>query len=249
MVCKNCGAEFRDDALQCPFCGCENTGLAEKLHKQQVGEVVAKIRNVREEAQKEGKKISSKASRAFIILLGVLLAVIVLGYIASEIVSAVKTGAERKREEAYLAELEAYYQKGDYDGLSECYRNSPNRVITVKSEKYNEVVFAWGYMKHIVDYTGYIRSGEYATTLTVYSILEDFNMLYRYADLKANDNTVYGNEKVLRDFAYEAERLIRETLDVTDEQIEAVKNMQLQYGYTDGTLQYMADEIWKRLDT
>ncbi len=242
MVCKYCGAEFEDNAPQCPFCHSENTELAERIYKKQVGEVLGKIRNVKEEAKKEERRISRKAVKIFLVSVAVLLAVIALWHIVSEVISVVKINTEKKKEDVYLAELDAYYQKGDYDGLKEYYYGSSD-VFTFRAEKYREVVYALGYMYNIRRF----ETEEPLFPINIYAILEDFNGLYRLTEEKTNDSTVYGNEDVLLGFLAEAEEFLKETLGMTEAGIEAVKEAKLENGSFDSTLQDITDEICNRL--
>ena len=205
-------------------------------------EVIGKIRNVNEEAKKEERRISRKAVKFFLISVVVLVAVIALWHVISEVSSVVEINKEKEKEEVYLAELDAYYQKGDYDGLHEYYYSNSG-VFTFRAEKYREVVYAWRYMYNI----GRFKAGEPLFPIAIYAILEDFNGLSRLAEEKTNDNTVYGNEDVLLGFMAESEEFLRETLGMTEAQIETVREAQLKQGSFDSTLQSIADEICNRL--
>jgi hypothetical protein len=241
MICKYCGAEFEDNVLECPFCHGENTELADRMYKKQVGEVIGKIKNVKEETKKEERRISKKAVKVFIISVAVLVAAIALTHLASEVSSVANVNMEKEQEKAYLAELDAYYQKGDYDGLSEYYYSSS--TFSFRAEKYHEVVYAWGQLYYIRRF----KTGDTVYPITIYAILEDFNKLNRMTYEKTNDNTVYGNEEILLGFVAESEEFLIETLGMTEAQIEMVKEAQLESDSFDSTLQSITDEICNRL--
>ena len=74
-----------------------------------------------------------------------------------------------------------------------------------------------------------------------------FQRIEQITEEKTNDNTVYGNEDVLLGFMAESEEFLRETLGMTEAQIETVREAQLKQGSFDSTLQSIADEICNRL--
>ena len=243
MICKYCGAKFKNDAPECPFCKSENTDLADKIYHNQVRTVISKIKYIKEEVKKEDISFAKKAAKVLLISLGALFTVTVLYYVVSDVYAVIKAGREKEREEAYLARLEAYYQNGDYDGLRDCYYDSKG-VFTQKDQKYREVINAWDYMSSIRR----IMVSERIFSAEIYFILEYFNQLYIWTEEKINDNTVYGNEQILMDFIAEAEAYLRETLGMTEAQIEMVKNTQLDVGrQNNSTIRNIADEICNRL--
>lgn len=242
MICKYCGAEFEDNAPECPFCRNENAEYADRAYEKQLDEVITKIRNVKEETKKEERRISKKAAKFFLAALGILIAATALIYIVSVIISVKNVNTEKGKERAYLAELDAYYQKGDYEGLAECYFNSSD-VFSFRAEKYREVVYAWEYMYNIRRF----KAGQTLFPITIYAILEDFNGLSKMTEEKTNDSTVYGNEQILLDFLKESEAFLREDLGMTEDQIEMVREAQLESGPSDPALQGITDEICSRL--
>jgi hypothetical protein len=247
MICKNCGAELEDNVLECPFCLSENTELADKMYEKQFEEVISKIENVKEEAKKEEKKISKKAVKIFFLSMVVLLAIIVLRYVISEVSSIIEENREKKKEAAYLAEIDVYYQKGDYEGLYEYDDN--NSVFSYEGYKYSEVASAWGCMANLREFKEKKESGEPLYPILIYVILKDFNKFSKIIEEKTTDNTVFGNEQILLDFMAEYTDCLNETLGLTEAQIETIKELQLDsvsFG-KDDTLLSLVDEICDRL--
>lgn len=243
MICKYCGAKFKNDASECPFCKSENTELTDKIYHNRVGAAISKIKNVKEEVKHKERIFTKKAAEGFLVFVGVLLIATVLYYVISDVYAVIKSGREKEKEEAYLARLETYYQKGDYAGLHACYYDNKD-VFTQKDQKYREVIYAWDYMSSIRR----MMDAERIFPIDIYYVLEYYNKIYIWTEEKTNDNTVYGNEQILLDFISEAESFLRETLGMTEIQIETVKDAQLDVDRdNNSSLRKIADEICNRL--
>lgn len=117
MICKNCGSEYIDGLLQCPYCGTEDTKEAAEQQKEYIEEYKDKIDGLKDIPEQVARKGKSKATNAIIAV--VVLTVFVCIVVA--IVSSLLGANELEHQEKHLAKLEELYQEKDFDELESYY--------------------------------------------------------------------------------------------------------------------------------
>ena len=219
MICKNCGSEFTDGLLQCPYCGTEDAKEAVEQQKEYIEEYKEKIDDLKELPERVAKKGKSKATNVIICLM--LLSVCMCMVVA--IISSLLGGNKLQNQEKHLEKLEELYQAKDFEELEAYYEKINMRGG--RFTKYDRVVDVYGrlfYMdslklnyEHIRDYSKPIAEME--------SLQEDFwyvfGILYDIKEFEEQDFS-YGEEEgilYLKEIYVDG---LKEYALLTDEEIE-----------------------------
>lgn len=143
MICPNCGGEFADWALKCPYCGSVNDKGAEKEYMKHMDELRKRLDNLDEESAADYNKSMSKTIKRLLIAIGTILAAAAVILI---IVFVIKKNETQKSDNFYIAEkawqteeykkLDAMYDEGDYDGILEEYYETLNGDYSITSWKH-----------------------------------------------------------------------------------------------------------------
>ena len=115
MICENCGAEYDEHLLLCPYCGTENDRAAQLEHQKEMhdlNEKTEKLRQAPERAARKGSQIVTKMAVAAVI--GVLVVSAVIW-----VVTRIQAGNALGQQEKQLAQLEEYYEAGDYEQMEQ----------------------------------------------------------------------------------------------------------------------------------
>ena len=102
MICENCGAEYDEHLLLCPYCGTENDRAAQLEHQKEMhdlNEKTEKLRQAPERAARKGSQIVTKMAVAAVI--GVLVVSAVIW-----VVTRIQAGNALGQQEKQLAQLE-----------------------------------------------------------------------------------------------------------------------------------------------
>ena len=110
MICPNCGAEFSDDTLACPYCGCENETAAKAHQKAEISGIYAKIAALLQRPEQTVRRASRLLLRIGLILIGIFLIALLAAFLYARI--SPEMAYQKQREQ--LEQLEALYQEGDY---------------------------------------------------------------------------------------------------------------------------------------
>ena len=86
MICPNCGGEFADWALKCPYCGGVNDKGAEAEYMKHMEELRKRLDNLDEESEASYSKSMSRTVKRLLIVIGILLAAAVVIILAFFIV-------------------------------------------------------------------------------------------------------------------------------------------------------------------
>ena len=117
MICKNCGSEYIDGLLQCPYCGTEDTKEAAEQQKEYIEEYKDKIDGLKDMPEQVAQKGKSKATNAMISVVVFIIFVCIVVAIVSSLLGA----NELEHQEKHLAKLEELYQEKDFDELESYY--------------------------------------------------------------------------------------------------------------------------------
>ncbi len=140
MICPNCGGEFADWALKCPYCGGVNDKASEAEYMKHMEELRTKLDNLDEESEADYSKAMNKTVKRLLIVIGILLAAAAVIIIA---VFIVKKNTLQNDEDFYAAEkawqkeeykkLDAMYEEGDYDGIIDEYYEALDETYSISS--------------------------------------------------------------------------------------------------------------------
>ncbi|MDD6194685.1 MAG: hypothetical protein PUB19_07285 [Lachnospiraceae bacterium] len=140
MICKNCGAEFQDNARNCPFCGADNFEQSLKEHQDTLNDSNRKAHFWNSLPE----RLARKGQRAIVLGLIIFLAVAAIVAVVGVSVSKVNAKREYEKQMQAVEELETLYQDKDYEGVARRYRELELGYQS-KFEKYQETTILDGY--------------------------------------------------------------------------------------------------------
>lgn len=246
MICPACGAELRENAAHCDYCGSEIAGVAAKQHKD-------RLKRLENERKALGvtlpRKIINKYTRVIVKAVPVLLllaAVLCLGAFA---IGKVKAGRDKRMEAQHTDRLETLYAAGQLKELSEYI--SEHDLYGYQYEKYYEVArvygsyYVWAYdnwqsfNEHKPTDDAAIRQGE------LYWVLYPALTGMRFAKEWYTDKGIQGNEELLKDLYTEMSGFLEDTLLFTKEEIARMESLE---EYNEETLKQYAAVADTRLE-
>lgn len=193
MICKSCGAEYKENQITCPFCGAENV---EEAYRRQE-DYVDRLRRKSEFLARLPEwcvKIIGNAMKHFAIIGAVFFVVVLI--IAFLVVSIQGSMGVRKMERN-LAKLEKLYDKGDYEKLSDFYWDLDD-TYGGSYEKYYRTISVYNRTEWVMyqmeklsdDYVEYITEDEMDSMLqdlvkTLYEIEEMEKLGFIYEEGEA----------------------------------------------------------------
>ena len=133
MVCKECGAQFDENELLCPYCGAENFQVA----KEQQDEYVKNYKRKKKEIKRMPEKLVKKTTKSMFYLAGGLFIGVILLLIVVTAFSKIVSSDMLARQEKELANLESYYVQGDYETMCNYLEKIDKRGGSY--EKYNRI--------------------------------------------------------------------------------------------------------------
>lgn len=226
MICKNCGNEYDEHEVVCPFCGTENELEAKRREKQDL----LKAERQEEDEEKEKAERIALFKKIGIISAAVLVVLLCIFFFVYKYTTS-DTAVEKKAEE--LATLENYYQNQEYaeiiDYLQDCeysYTSDYEKYITVSriasaGEQYI------GKMEKLREQS---KTENVTPTLsnTLSEILGQLKILNKYE----SDGFVYGEEEVVRYYQEIYRHDLLEVALLTEDELEyevAVSSMGRDY--------------------
>lgn len=230
MICSYCGAAYRKNADRCPNCQSENPLMIEK-RKNRVRQAIdaQAMEAVKDLPQKKVKK----AHTVVIIVLVGLLVLLVVGYVLGYTLTKYKAKLEYAAYEHNVERLEKLLAQEQWEAFSDYYYD--HECWDSKYDKYEQLIDA---RVHGIDNIKYYCN-EYHRMVESYNsegvnqyidwakndLEETFGY---YADFcknnqkKVNDRVILGNEKMLKQWGEEITLYLKETLQMTDEELKIV---------------------------
>lgn len=265
MICPNCGGEFADWALKCPYCGGTNEQGAESEYMKHMEELRCKLDHLDEEAQESYKSSMDLTLKKLLKYLGILLAIALLLTLGVFLIKKIYT---QKEEDFYMAQkawqkeeykkLDAMYDKGSYDEiLAESYDilegdysiSTWNHYcfITEFYEHYSDLLAAKEQLKEANGDSYFLGSGiysalylsQYATEDYIKQLREDYKEKGAYGLSEDEVALVENYQKVALDF-------LEKDLGWSEEQIQTIYEECLIDGYLSSEACYdKAEELAK----
>lgn len=242
MICKNCGGEYGNDLLTCPYCNAENLAEARKQQKEYVERYNRKTKEVRQQPVKEARMAVNLVVKIAVAGGAMFLFLLILGFVVSRF-SAASTLASQEK---HLAKLEAYYQDGDYEGMDQ-YLSKVKGRHSASYEKYDRIAELHQRMKLDVEI---LKSDyEYGAQIdlnrqNVAENLEDVFSRLQQIRLMEEEGFVYGEEEGALYFREAYREALKTYMLLTDEEILTAEEA---YGQPDTDYEELAGTALKRI--
>ena len=119
MICKNCGGEYADNDIKCPYCGSENKIAAGRKKKEILHSYDVEAAKIRKQAEDFPEKTANRWTQNLLRIVGILAAIGVLITVIAIIWANFSTGLERRNEQRHIKKLEELYQAENYEEMDE----------------------------------------------------------------------------------------------------------------------------------
>ena len=137
MICSDCGGEYQETDLKCPFCGKENEIMAERLKQEKLKALDREA----EEIQKLPEQIVTNTTNRVLKITGIAFGVLVIFILLGVAVTQLYTNYEYKNTQRKIQEIEAVYASGDLDELSAYMED--RKLYGSEFDKYQNVKYAY----------------------------------------------------------------------------------------------------------
>ena len=134
MICKDCGAEYEDTLIGCPFCGAENVEESYRRQASYVNSLKKKSAFMEKLPEWIVRCLGKVMKHTAILAVGIFLVVLLLAFVGTKIYSS----TEIWRMERNVAKLEKIYQSGDYEQLKEVYWDAVDQRLEEIQEEQNK---------------------------------------------------------------------------------------------------------------
>ena len=233
MVCSYCGASYRKNAEKCPNCQSENPLMVEK-RKNKVRQAIDD--RAMEEVKNLPQKKVKKAHTVMIIVLVGLLAVLVIGCVLGYTLTKYKAKLEYATYEHHVERMEQLIEKKQWEAFVEYYYD--NECWGSRYEKYAQLVDA---RVHGIDNIMLCCDGYHRMVAGANLEGSDRNQYYDWAKKEleqifgyyadyckdnqkhVNDRVILGNEKMLKAWEEELKLYLLDSLQMTEEELETVR--------------------------
>lgn len=236
MVCNQCGAEYKNDLLQCPYCHSENHKEAKRAKRRILERYDREAADIKQETEKYPDKAANQFTKYLVLCIGAVLAVGIIVIVLYLLCSNIFLKLEYAGEKAHTAKLEAYFEAGDYAGLSS-YMDEKD-LYSRDYEKYGEVWDVYDSftdmdeaIEHIEEICSYEtfdeedkrQSADYWLGMYVESAKQTLTL----ADEYTQDKVFRGNEEVLLELREEALGKLTDT-GFSQEEIDRIYQEELE---------------------
>lgn len=247
MICENCGAEYDEHLLLCPYCGTENDRAAQLEHQKELhdlNEKTEKLRQAPESVARKGSQIVTKMAVAAVI--GVLVVASVIW-----VVTRIQAGNALGQQEKQLAQLEEYYEAGDYEQMEQ-YLDSLEYGYSSTFAKYRNAVDWNQLMEYQLDMME--NDAEYAKQGGIVGVSElefgmnwTFETLYDIAE-QAKRQYPHGEQAVGEEVTKQLTEALKEHYQLTDEEIATGISMQGDQNLEESAYESMAEDALERME-
>ncbi len=219
MICKNCGAEYEDSLVSCPFCGAENVEESYRRQASYVNSLKKKSAFMEKLPEWIVRCLGKVMKHTAILAVGIFLVVLLLAFVGTKIYSSTAIW----RMERNVAKLEKIYQSGDYEQLKEVYWDMED-TYGGSYEKYARTVDVY-WQTDWVMYNMEKLSDKYVQYISVEEVedmLEDLVSVLHEIDELEESGFPYGEEKAMLEFRNILEEGRKEHLPLDEDEFQAV---------------------------
>ncbi len=207
MICKNCGAEYADDGISCPYCHTENRKVALRKKKEILKGYDREADAMRVRAESYVERTANKWTKKIFMILGIIAVIGVVVSIIFIMVSNFAVNREYEKETEHTRNLEELLAASDYTGME---KYMSEEEITGGYRKYEQVVRMYRQYKSMKSSNEQIRSldsfyyknrqdWETITDYYVDEILDSSAAVIRDYEEYGNDKEFLGNEKAMEE--------------------------------------------------
>lgn len=137
MICQNCGAEYKDGQLQCPYCRTENRTEAERQKAHRLASYDREEQKLRREMKSYSKERARKLTKWILCGVSALLVIACLVTAGLLLFGKLGAGYSYRKDQAHLKKLEELYVQQDYAGIADYV--SEYGLWSATYEKYEQI--------------------------------------------------------------------------------------------------------------
>lgn len=143
MICSDCGAEYSDTVLCCPYCGKENEKEAERIKQEKLRQLEQEAAQIHTLPQKRLTASTKRLIKAGLLVAAGILILVLISFAVSQI----KSAMEYRMDAEQMETLQEYYENRDYEGLlkyvdeKEIYRSKFDKY-TGAADVYDEYLWS-----------------------------------------------------------------------------------------------------------
>ena len=218
MICKDCGAEYDDNLIKCPFCGAENVAESYRRQASYINDLKKKSAFLAMLPDGIVSLLGKIMKHTAILAVGGFLIVLLLAFLGTKIYSSTAIW----RMERNIAKLEKLYEAGEYETLKEVFYDMDD-TYGGSYEKYARTVNIYWQTDWIM-YNMEKLSGKYVEHVSVEEVedmLEDLMDVLHTIDEMESDGFPYGEEKAVLEFKKILEEGIKEHLPMDASEFQA----------------------------
>lgn len=230
MICQNCGAEYEESSLTCPYCQSENRKAALNEKNRKLSAYDKEAAAIKREMENFPKRTARKWTFYLLWGIGALFAagcLILAGVLIFGQISA-NSGYEKQKKQ--LQTLQEYCEAEDYAAMNDYI--SKHDLYSSAFEKYTQICDIYRQLVYLKDELQYLdevtvmegwdeAEKKECMESWLQSAMESVKNVLYYSNSYATDRAILGNEAVLQQF-YEQCAAILEEMEYTEEEIEAL---------------------------
>lgn len=117
MICKNCGAEYEDNRLSCPYCRTENRKAVNNRKKEILNQYDKEADAMQAQAETYAERTANKLTKKIIVILGVLAVCGVVVAVFFVLAANFKVNYGYWQKNRHIQRLEEMLAEADYAGM------------------------------------------------------------------------------------------------------------------------------------
>lgn len=197
MVCKNCGAEFEDNLIKCPFCGAENVAESYRRQRSYVDDLRRKSDFLAALPEWLVRLLGGVMKHTAMIVVVFFLIVLLIAFVVTKIHSSTALW----RMDYNIAKLERLYEAGDYEKLEDVYWKLED-TYGGSYEKYYRTANMYSRVDWVM-YNMEKLSGDYVVHVSVEEVddmLEDLMSALHKIDEMEAEGFIYEEDAAMLEF-------------------------------------------------
>ena len=155
MTCKQCGAEYQNNLLQCPYCHSENPKEAKKQKRSILESYDKEAAAIKKEAEQYPEKAANKYTKMILVVLGIAIALGILAIWGYGFLGKVFFKLEMSGKENHMEKLESYLEEGNPAAVS-AYMDEKDLYTSIY-DKYSEVANIYDYLQDMQESKAQIK--------------------------------------------------------------------------------------------
>ena len=154
MICNQCGAEYKSNLLQCPYCHSENPKEAKKQKRNILESYDKEAATIKKEAEKYPDKAANKYTKILLLVFGIVIVLGILAILGYTILGNVFFKLEMSGKDNHMEHLEELFTEGNAEAIS-AYLDDEDLYSSIY-DKYHEVSYVYDYFQGMLRYKAQI---------------------------------------------------------------------------------------------